>query len=86
MKLKKDFLLHRTGDEAFLVPAGQAGFSGIVRGNRTLGLMLELLKEEITEEEIVASVRSSYDAPDGVVERDVKKAVAELRRIGALDE
>ena len=44
MKLKKEFLLHNTGSESVLVPAGGAGFSGVVRGNRTLGAMLELLK------------------------------------------
>ena len=44
MKINKDFLLHNTGSESILVPTGNAGFSGVVRGNKTLGAVLELLK------------------------------------------
>ena len=86
MKLTKDFLLHNTGSESILVPTGNAGFSGVVRGNKTLGAVLELLKEETTEAEIITALKSRFDAPEGVIEKDVAKALAELRRIGALDE
>lgn len=86
MKLNKEFLLHNTGSESILVPTGSAGFSGVVRGNKTLGAVLELLKEETTEAEIVNALKSRFDAPDGAIERDVAKALAELCKIGALDE
>ena len=86
MKLNKDFLLHNTGSESILVPTGNAGFSGVVRGNKTLGAVLELLKEETTEAEIISALNSRFDAPEGAIEKDVAKALAELRRIGALDE
>lgn len=86
MKLNPGFLLHNTGGESILVPVGGAGFSGVVRGNRTVGVMLELLKTETTEEELVSAVKARFDAPEGAVERDVEKVLAELRSIGALDE
>ena len=86
MKLNKDFLLHNTGSESILVPTGNAGFSGVVRGNKTLGAVLELLKEETTEAEIITALKSRFDAPEGAIEKDVAKALAELRKIGALDE
>ena len=86
MKLNKDFILHKTNDESILVPTGNAEFSGVVRGNKTFGSILELLKDDTTEEQIVASLTSRYEAPDGAVAADVKKALAELRKIGALDE
>lgn len=86
MKLNKDFLLHNTGSESILVPTGNAGFSGVVRGNKTLGAVLELLKEETTEAEIITALKSRFDAPEGAIEKDVTKALAELRKIGALDE
>ena len=86
MKLNKDFLLHNTGSESILVPTGNAGFSGVVRGNKTLGAVLELLKEETTEAEIISALKSRFDAPEGAIEKDVAKALAELRKIGALDE
>ena len=86
MKLNKEFLFHNTRDEYFLVPTGNAGFSGVVRGNKTFGAVLEILKEETTEEAIVAAMKVRFEASDGTVERDVEKALSGLRKIGALDE
>ena len=86
LKLKQEFLLHNTGTESVLVPTGKADFSGVVRGNKTLGAVLEQLQTDTTEAEIVSALRSRFDAPEGAVERDVAKVLAELRSIGALDE
>ena len=86
MKLNKEFLLHNTGGESILVPTGNAGFSGVVRGNKTLGAVLELLKSDTTEAELVTALKARFDAPEGAIETDVATALAELRNIGALDE
>lgn len=86
MKLKKEFIPHSFGEEAVLVPTGGASFSGVVRGNRTLGAVLELLAEDTDEAAVVAAMRERFDAPEGAVERDVARVLAELRRIGALEE
>lgn len=86
MKLKKEFIAHDAGSESLLVPAGGAGFSGLVKGNKTLGVILDLLKEDTTETEIIAAMSARFDAPEAVIARDVKKALTELRKIGALDE
>lgn len=86
MKLKKDFIAHNTGSESLLVPTGAAEFSGLVKGNKTFGVIVELLKEETTQEEIVAAMHARFNAPDGAIENDVARAISELRDIGALDE
>ena len=86
MKLKNDFITHDTGTESLLVPTGAAEFSGLVKGNKTLGAILALLKQETTEEEIIATMKARFDAPVEVITRDVKKALAELRKIGAIEE
>ena len=86
MRLRKDFITHDTGTESLLVPIGTAGFSGLVTGNKTLGAILELLKKDTSEKEIVAAMKARYDASEEIIARDVKKALSELRRIGALDE
>ena len=85
MKLKKDFIVHNSEGESLLVPTGNAGFSGIVKGNKTFGAILELLKNDTTEEEITAAMRARFDAPEETVSRDVKKAIEKLREIGAID-
>ena len=86
MRIKKEFIVHDTGSESLLVPTGNAGFAGLVKGNKTLGAILEILKKDHTEDEIIDEMRGRYDAPKEVISADVKKAVAELRRIGALEE
>ena len=86
MRLRKDFITHDTGTESLLVPIGTAGFSGLVKGNKTLGAILELLKKDTSEKEIVAAMKARYDASEEIIARDVKKALSELCRIGALDE
>ena len=68
-----------------LVATGSAKFSGIVKGNKTTGDVLELLKTETTEAEIVKKMHAKYDAPEGAIERDVRKIINELRKIGAID-
>lgn len=86
MKLKNEFITHDTGTESLLVPTGKASFSGLVKGNKTLGAILELLKTGTTEADLIAALKSRFDAPEGAIERDVAKALSELRKIGALDE
>ena len=86
MKLKKGFITHDTGTESLLVPVGGAGWSGVVRGNKTLGAILDILKGNTTEAAIIAAMKARFDAPEDVIIRDVKKALSELRKIGALDE
>ncbi len=85
MKLKKEFIVHDTGKEVMLVATGKAKFSGLVKGNAMLGKVLELLKSNTTEKQIVAKLRAQYDAPEGKIESDVHKVLTELKKIGALD-
>ena len=86
MKLKKEFISHDTDVESLLVPTGSAGWSGLVKGNKTLGAILTLLKDDTTENEIIAAMKARFDAPEEVIARDVSRALTELRKIGAIDE
>lgn len=86
MKLKQEFIVHNTDKESMLVPAGGAGFSGLVRGNKTFGAIIELLGQDRTREELINALKERFDAPEGLIEKDVDKALTELNKIGALDE
>ncbi len=86
MKLSENFILHVADGETILVPTGSASFSGIVRGNKTLGAVLELLQNETDEEGIVGAMKARFNAPEDTIRRDVQKALAALRKIGAIDE
>ena len=86
MKLKDDFIFHEVDNETILVSASSSAFSGIVRGNRTFGEVLKLLKDDTTEEQVCAEMRSRFEAPEGLIEKDVDMVLSKLRSIGALDE
>ena len=86
MKLNKNFIVHNSGGESLLVPTGEADFSGLVRGNKTLGAVLELPQTEATESAIVAALSAKFDAPERVITADEETALDKLRSIGALDE
>ena len=86
MKLNKNFIVHNTAEESLLVPNGGAEFSGLVRGNKTFGAVLELLHSETSEAAIIAALCDKFDAPESVIIDDVRTALTNLRGIGALDE
>lgn len=85
MKLKSEFITHTIGDEAMLVSLGSSAFHGMVRGNATLGAVLELLKQDTTEEAVVDAMCEKYDAPRETIAADVHRVVVKLREIGAID-
>lgn len=86
MKLKKEFVMHISSSETVLVATGNAKFSGVVKGNRTLGEILTLLSSDTTEADIINTMAQNYDAPREVIERDVKTALENLRKIEAIEE
>ena len=85
MKIKDSFISHESDGESMLIPTGDAAFSGIVKGNATLGAIVELMQVETTEEEVVDKMCARFDAPREVIARDVHKVVEELTKIGAID-
>ena len=87
MKLKKGFITHMVGKEQMMVAAGPAAksFHGLVRSNETAAFIVDCLKRETSEAEIVEAMLERYEAPRDVVERDVHRIVASLQEIGALE-
>lgn len=87
MKLKDGFITYNTGDENLLVATGEAGksFNGIVRNNETAAFIAELLKNEITEDEIVNKILEEYDVDEKTAKKDVKKLLDTFKREGFLE-
>lgn len=86
MRLKDGFITHESDGEQIMVAAGVARFSGMVRSNKTAAFIVDCLKEETSETEIVEQLLSIYDAPKEVIEQDVRRILDSLRSIGAIDE
>ncbi len=86
MKLKENFITQNIEDTQFLLAVGETSFSGIVRSNKTAAFIVDCLKEETTEEQIVDAMCKKYDAPRETIAADVASIVEKLRGIGALNE
>ncbi len=86
MKLNKAFITHDDGDQKLLVSTGASKFSGLVRSNETAGFIIGCLEKDTTETEIVEKMQKKYDGPKDAMERDVKKVIEQLRKIGAIDD
>ena len=86
MKLKQEFIVYHSGKDSIMIPTGNAEFSGIVRGNKTLGIIFDYLKDDTTEELIVKQLKEKFNDNNGQIESNVKKVLNELRKIGAIEE
>lgn len=86
MKLKSDFITHRSGDQQMMVSINKDGFHGMVRSNKTAAEIIDILKEETTKEQIVAMMLKKYVVPEDVIKEDIELVIKNLRNIGALEE
>lgn len=86
MKLNKNFIIHDRNNEVMLVPTFGAGFSGIVKGNKTFGAILKYLKYDVSKQDIISSLKSEFFDDNGLIEADVEKTIEQLKKIGAIDE
>ena len=86
MKLKDTFIVHHVEGETLLVPTGAAEFHGLVQGNKTVGVILDCLLSDTTEEAIVHTLSERFDGDPADMRADVSDALEQLRSIGALDE
>lgn len=85
MKLKNEFMTHMDGENQMMVDVS-LNFSGLVRSNKTAAEIVELLKFDTTEENIVSEMQKKYDVSKSVLKKDVHRIIEILRSIGAIDE
>ncbi len=86
MKLNENFVKHTMDGETVLVPMGGAGFHGLVQGNDSVGVILDCLQNDVTEEEIVAELRKRFKGDERLMREDVADVVRRLKKIGAIDD
>ena len=85
MKLSKDFIMHNYGGGTVMIPTSEAEFSGVVKGNTTLGAILKQLQNDTTEAQIVSALLDQFDGSEEQMRLDVTRTILELRKIGAID-
>lgn len=86
MKLKDGFVTHMFDDTQVLIGTEAVSFKGIVNSNKTAAFIVDCLKTDTTDRQIVDKMLEKYDADRAVIEEDVHMIIQKLRGIGALDE
>ena len=86
MKLNENFVIYQIDGETMLIPTAAAPFHGLGEGNATVGVILNCLTNDVTEEEIVDALAAKFNGNREEMKEDVSTAIAKLRAIGAIDE
>ncbi len=88
MKLKKGFVTQNFQGQQLMVAVGAEAkrFHGMARSNETAAFIIDRLKSETSEEQIITAMLEEYDADEHTVRKDVRHIVEQLRGIGAIDE
>lgn len=88
MKLKEGFITQDYHDEQLMVRVGrgEGEFYGLVRSNETAAFIVNCLKRQTSEAEIVRALMDAYEVDAGRAAADVEKILDKLRGIGALEE
>lgn len=86
MKLNPDFFRHTMDGSTLIVPTADAAFRGLVQGNKTVGVIVECLEKETTEEAIVDCLCERFEGDRADMEADVADVISRLREIGAIDD
>ena len=86
MKLNPNFLRHTMDNQELVVPVAGADFHGMIRGNRSVSAILDLLAEDTTEEAIVDTMCERFDGDRDVIGRDVADVLSRLKEVGAIIE
>lgn len=86
MKLNSNFIKHTMDGMALVVPTSGASFHGLVQGNKTVGVILDCLEKDSSEEEIINTLCSRFDGDRSVIEQDVANVIGKLKSIGAIDD
>lgn len=83
MKLKYNFVMNKVADMVVAVAVGEdvQKFDGFIKMNDTGAYIFNMLKNDVTEDEITAAMEKEYE---GVTSEELRKTVREF--IGRLKE
>lgn len=85
MKLKNGFITHESDGEQILIDTAN-NFAGLVRSNPTAAFIVDCLKNDTTEKDILDKMLEKYDGDAKVMAEDMQMIIEKLRKIGAIDE
>lgn len=87
MKLKEGFIFRKIAGDNVVVPVGQniKSFNGLIRLNDSAAFLWNLLKEDITKEELVNNLKNEYEIDESLAISDVDKFIGILKERNMLE-
>lgn len=85
MKLKYEFVVNQVADQNVAVPVGNdlEGFNGFLKMNDIGVYIFNMLKNDVSEEEIVAAMAKDYsDATEDEIKEAVRDFTTKLKEAG----
>ncbi|MBE6761490.1 MAG: PqqD family protein [Ruminococcaceae bacterium] len=77
MKLKYEFIINKVADKNVAVPVGDAmtNFSGFLKMNDVGAYIFNMLKTDVTEDDIVSAIAKEYS---GATETEIRATVQDF--------
>lgn len=85
MKLKKEFVLMNVMDNDVLVDT-TGKYNGVLKLNETSKLLVELLKTDISKQDLIDAIKKEYEVDVKTLENDVDELLKTLKRVKAIDD
>lgn len=88
MKLKYNFVTNEVADKIVAVAVGDdlSEFNGFIKMNETGAYIFNMLKNDVTVDEIVTAMQKDYDdATEAEIRETVEEFVGELKKAEVLD-
>lgn len=88
MHASKDYILREIAGETILIPSGAAAqkFNGLVTLNELGSFIWSNLSEDMTLDALTARITDAYEIDAATAQADAQEFLAELRKVGALEE
>lgn len=86
MKLKYNFAIQKVTDFWAAVPVGRDArlYNGVISLNETARDMMEFLREDISEDELVQKMMAEYPVDEATLRQDVTDFLNKLREANVL--
>ena len=86
MKIKDGFMLRKVGWQNIVVALGEASrsFNGMIRLNDTGVFLWEKLKDDVTEEQLLAALTAEYSVDPAQAKADIAEFLSTLKKAALL--
>ena len=86
MKIKDGFMLRKVGGQNIVVALGEGSrsFNGMIRLNDTGVFLWEKLKDDVTEEQLLAALTAEYSVDPAQAKADIAEFLSTLKKAALL--